>query len=131
MLYRRKLEIEIEEIRPELNVVRNASRELRNSQRFKGVLQVTRCFFTPCNRLNILQTVLTVGNALNGSSFRGGARGFQLEALLKLKETKTAKATPDCPTLLHYIAKVLLRSDPSMVTFIEDMPHVEAAARGE
>lgn len=85
---------------------------------------------TPYNRLNILQTVLTVGNALNGSSFRGGARGFQLEALLKLKETKTAKATPDCPTLLHYIAKVLLRSDPSMVTFIEDMPHVEAAARG-
>ena len=53
-----------------------------------------------------------------------------MEALLKLKETKTAKATPDCPTLLHYIAKVLLRSDPSMVTFIEDMPHVEAAARG-
>ena len=41
------------------------------------------------------------------------------------------KATPDCPTLLHYLAKVLLRSDPALVTFIDDMPHVEAAARGE
>jgi hypothetical protein len=30
------------------------------------------------------QTVLVVGNALNGSTFRGGARGFQLEALLKV-----------------------------------------------
>jgi hypothetical protein len=30
------------------------------------------------------QTVLAVGNALNGSTFRGGARGFQLDALLKV-----------------------------------------------
>ena len=49
----------------------------------------------------------------------------------QLKETKTVKATPECPTLLHYVAKVLLKSDPSLVTFIEEMPHIEAAARGE
>lgn len=41
MVYRRKLEIEIEEIRPELNIVRNASRELRSSHRFKAILQVS------------------------------------------------------------------------------------------
>ena len=68
MVYRRKLELDVEEIRPELNLLRNACRELRSSQRFKEVLKV----------------VLTVGNALNGSTFRGGARGFQLEALLKV-----------------------------------------------
>ncbi|KAI0776213.1 FH2-domain-containing protein [Trametes elegans] len=113
MLYRRKLELEVEEIRPELNIVHMASRELRSSPKFRRVLQA----------------VLTVGNALNGSTFRGGARGFHLEALLKLRETKTVKASPDCPTLLHYLAKVLLRRDSSLVTFIEDMPHVEAAAR--
>lgn len=113
MLYRRKLDLEIEETRPELNIVRHASYELRSSPRFKKVLQA----------------VLAVGNALNGSTFRGGARGFQLDALTKLRETKTAKGGPDCPTLLHYLAKVLLRSDPALVTFIEDMPHVEAAAR--
>jgi len=113
MLYRRKLEIEIEEVRPELNIVRNASHELRASVKFKQVLQA----------------ILAVGNALNGSSFRGNARGFQLEALLKMKETKTARGGPDCPTLLHYLAKVLLRSDPSLITFVEDIPHLEAAAR--
>jgi hypothetical protein len=32
------------------------------------------------------QAVLTVGNALNGSSFRGGARGFKLEALVKVSQ---------------------------------------------
>ncbi len=39
MLYRRKLELEIEEIRPELNITRNASQELRSSVRFQRVLQ--------------------------------------------------------------------------------------------
>jgi diaphanous 1 len=47
-----------------------------------------------------------------------------------MKETRTAQGGSECPTLLHYIARVLLRSDPLLVTFIEDMPHVEAAARG-
>jgi diaphanous 1 len=66
MLYRRKLELDIAEIRPELDVLRNASKELRGSARF----------------LQVLQAVLTVGNALNSS--RGGARGFQLNSLLKV-----------------------------------------------
>lgn len=34
------------------------------------------------------QAILAVGNRLNGSSFRGSARGFRLEALLKV--------TPSC-----------------------------------
>lgn len=113
MLYRRKLELEVEEIRPDMQTVRDACKDLRASQRFKVVLQV----------------VLAVGNALNGSTFRGNARGFQLEALIKLKETKTAKGGPECPTLLHYLARVLLRTDPELVNFIDEMRSVEAAAR--
>lgn len=34
--------------------------------------------------LTLGKVVLAVGNALNGSTFRGNARGFQLEALLKV-----------------------------------------------
>lgn len=40
MVYRQKLELDLEEIRPELNTLRNASSELRLSSRFKQVLQV-------------------------------------------------------------------------------------------
>jgi hypothetical protein len=40
MLCRRKLELDIEEIRPELDILRNASHELRTSTEFKQVLQV-------------------------------------------------------------------------------------------
>ncbi|KAJ4496810.1 formin homology 2 domain-containing protein [Lentinula lateritia] len=113
MLFRRRLDLELEELRPELNILRTACLQLRNSQKFKRVLNA----------------VLAVGNALNGSSFRGGARGFQLDALMKLKETKTVRGGAECPTLLHYLAKVLLRTDPSLLTFIEEMPNLEAAAR--
>lgn len=68
MIYRRKFELDIEEVRPDLDILHHAARELRASALFKQVLQA----------------VLSVGNALNGSTFRGGARGFQLDALLKV-----------------------------------------------
>jgi diaphanous 1 len=40
MLYRRRLDLDVEEIRPDLNTLRNACHELRSSTRFKQVLQV-------------------------------------------------------------------------------------------
>ena len=40
MIYRRRLELDVEEIRPELDILHCASRELKESQRFKRVLQV-------------------------------------------------------------------------------------------
>ena len=48
-----------------------------------------------------------------------------------MKETKTAKASADCPTLLHYTARVLLRTEPKLTLFIEEMPNLEPAARSE
>ncbi|KAJ7490264.1 hypothetical protein B0H11DRAFT_2009814 [Mycena galericulata] len=113
MAFRRRLDLKITEIRPELNILRNASHELRSSSKFKQVLQA----------------VLAVGNALNASSYRGGARGFKLDTLLMLEGKKTASGGSDCPTLLHYLARVLMRTDPSMVNFIEDLPSLEAASR--
>jgi diaphanous 1 len=85
MLYRRKLELEVEEIRPDMQTIRDACKDLRCSEKFKVVLQVRRLLPSlkrkrlPCGKI-----VLAVGNALNGSTFRGNARGFQLEALLKV-----------------------------------------------
>jgi len=46
----------------------------------------------------------------------------------QLRETRTGKGAT-CPTLLHYLAKVLLRTDPRLVLFHEDLPSLEAVAR--
>ena len=48
-----------------------------------------------------------------------------------MKETRTAKGGPECPTLLHYVARVLIRTDPSLTLFIDEMPSMESAARSK
>jgi len=40
MLYRRRLELEIAEVKPDVDMVRNAGAELRSSVKFKQVLSV-------------------------------------------------------------------------------------------
>lgn len=46
---------------------------------------------------------------------------------LKLRETRTARA--ECPTLLHFVARTIVKTSPGLALFIEDMPSVSAAAR--
>lgn len=41
MLYRRRLEMEMEEIKPELTILRSAADELRSSSRLKRLLAVS------------------------------------------------------------------------------------------
>ena len=48
----------------------------------------------------------------------------------QMKETKTASGGPDCPTLLHYLSRVIMRTDESLISFIDDLPNLEPAARG-
>lgn len=48
-----------------------------------------------------------------------------------MKDTRTAQGGPGCPTLLHYLAKILMRNDPGLVNFIEEMPSLESASRSK
>ena len=127
MVFRRRFDLQVAEILPDLGLLRSAVLDLRNSKRFKSVLQA----------------VLVLGNALNASTFRGNAAGFQLDALLKvtslipnlaltltrqMKETRTAKGS-SCPTLLHYLAKILLQADARLILLGEDMLSLEGASR--
>jgi hypothetical protein len=83
---------------------------------------------------------------MNGGSFRGEAYGYQLEALLKIKDTRAnnqngssedLNAKPDqsllgVSTLLHYLIRISDSSSsdcPGFVDFMEEMAHVEPASR--
>lgn len=68
MVFRRRFDLLLGEVMPDLGIIRSAAIELRQSDRFKEVLGV----------------VLSIGNALNGGTFRGNAAGFQLDALTKV-----------------------------------------------
>uniref|UniRef100_V5GJX6 Uncharacterized protein n=1 Tax=Kalmanozyma brasiliensis (strain GHG001) TaxID=1365824 RepID=V5GJX6_KALBG len=113
MVYMRTFELDLEEIKPDLRILKHAVDEINGSAKFKSVLH----------------TVLTIGNVLNSSTFRGEAAGFQLSDLLKLRDTKPSQPTPATPTLLHYLVRVLNKTDKTLVGFLDDCSHVEAAAR--
>ncbi|ORZ12198.1 formin homology 2 domain-domain-containing protein [Absidia repens] len=68
MVFRRKFHHELQELLPELDVLKLAIDELRHSHSFK----------------HILKTILAIGNHLNDHTIRGNASGFHLDALLKV-----------------------------------------------
>jgi hypothetical protein len=78
MIYRRRLELDVEEIRPELDILHSASRELKASQRFKRVLQVRNAsrdlpLFTPTRLFlwwAMLLTALAFAAGLLASSWK-------------------------------------------------------------
>ncbi|KAJ9477578.1 BNI1-related protein 1 [Pseudozyma hubeiensis] len=113
MIYMRKFELDLEELKPDLRTLKHAVDEINASAKFKAVLS----------------TVLTIGNVLNASTFRGEASGFQLGDLLKLRDTKPVRANGETPSLLHYVVRVLNGMDKGLVGFLDDCSHVEAAAR--
>ena len=114
MIFRRRFELDVEELRPEMAILKAAHDEVRTSAAFKWVLAV----------------VLAHGNTLNGGTFRGSAAGFRLDDLLKLRDTK-AGLQGGPPTLLHFIARELEKMDPDLLDLTSHMPHLEAASRGK
>ncbi|XP_022849748.1 formin-like protein 18 isoform X3 [Olea europaea var. sylvestris] len=77
---------QVSELRNSLNIVNSASEEVRNSIKLK----------------RIMQTILSLGNALNHGTARGSAVGFRLDSLLKLTETRARNKKL---TLMHYLCK--------------------------
>ncbi|KAJ3170589.1 hypothetical protein HDU88_008491 [Geranomyces variabilis] len=112
MLFRKRFEEEVEEVIPDMETVLLACDQVRNSKRLRS----------------LLKQVLVLGNYLNGTSFRGDAHGFKLEALLNLRDTR-ANGSKLLPTLLHYLVAKLEQTEPDLIDFMREMPRVELAAR--
>ncbi|KAF3773673.1 Formin-like protein 6 [Nymphaea thermarum] len=87
----------VSDLRKNLNIVNSAAEEIKNSIKLKM----------------IMQTILSLGNALNQGTARGSAIGFRLDSLLKLTDTR---ARNNKMTLMHYLCKVW--SGPSSFSFV-------------
>lgn len=98
------------EIRGSITIVLDASKEVRRSKKFEIVLA----------------TVLGIGNFLNAGTAKGQARGFRLETLPKLCDTKTRGGDR---TLLHYVVEVVGKKAPAAASFVDDIRNVQLAKR--
>jgi len=74
----------------------------------------------------VMQTILSLGNALNQGTARGAAVGFRLDSLLKLSDIR---ARNNRMTLMHYLCKVLSDKLPEVLDFNRDLAHLEPASK--
>ncbi|KAL2249563.1 formin-like protein 13 isoform X2 [Sesamum indicum] len=101
---------QVSDLRKSLNIVNSAADQIRGSAKLKRVMQ----------------TILSLGNALNQGTARGAAIGFRLDSLLKLTETR---ARNNKMTLMHYLCKVLSDKLPELLDFWEDLLSLEPASK--
>ncbi|XP_019152702.1 PREDICTED: LOW QUALITY PROTEIN: formin-like protein 14 [Ipomoea nil] len=101
---------QVNDLRNNLNTINDATREVKESAKLR----------------QIMQTILTLGNALNQGTARGSAVGFKLDSLLKLSDTR---ARNNKMTLMHYLCKLLAEKMPELLDFGKDLVHLEAASK--
>ncbi|WVZ96703.1 hypothetical protein U9M48_042305 [Paspalum notatum var. saurae] len=101
---------QVDELRTNLTTINDATKEVKESLKLR----------------QIMQTILTLGNALNQGTARGSAVGFRLDSLLKLSDTR---ARNNKMTLMHYLCKLLAEKMPELLDFDKDLIHLEAASK--
>ncbi|XP_057834061.1 formin-like protein 17 isoform X2 [Cryptomeria japonica] len=101
---------QVSDLRNNLSIINATSREVRDSVKLR----------------KIMQTILSLGNALNQGTARGSAIGFRLDSLLKLIDTR---ARNNKMTLMHYLCKVLMDKLPELLDFDKDLAHLEAGSK--
>uniref|UniRef100_A0AAZ3S135 Diaphanous related formin 1 n=1 Tax=Oncorhynchus tshawytscha TaxID=74940 RepID=A0AAZ3S135_ONCTS len=110
ILFRLQFEEQLNNIKPDVVSVTAACEELRMSATFSQLLQL----------------ILLVGNYMNAGSRNAKAFGFSISYLCKLRDTKTADLKQ---TLLHFLADVCQEQYPDVMTFPDELIHVEKASR--
>lgn len=110
ILFRLQFEEQLNNLKPDVVSVTAACEELRKSDSFSKLLQV----------------ILVVGNYMNAGSRNAKAFGFTISYLCKLRDTKSADQKQ---TLLHFLADVCQEQYPDVMTFPDELIHVEKASR--
>ncbi|CAL1415012.1 unnamed protein product [Linum trigynum] len=101
---------QVSDLKRNLNVVNSAAEEIRSSVKLK----------------RIMQSVLSLGNAVNQGTARGSAVGFRLDSLLKLTDTRSRD---NKMTLMHYLCKTFAAKMPELLDFSKDLVSLQTATK--
>ncbi|PWA76983.1 hypothetical protein CTI12_AA228360 [Artemisia annua] len=85
---------------------------------FSFKLQFNAQIMSSAKLKTVMQTILSLGNALNHGTRRGDAIGFRLESLLKLTDIRSDN---NRTSLMHYLCKVLADKQPELLNFSKDL----------
>uniref|UniRef100_A0AAX7SYV5 Dishevelled associated activator of morphogenesis 1b n=1 Tax=Astatotilapia calliptera TaxID=8154 RepID=A0AAX7SYV5_ASTCA len=110
LYFKKKFAERIAEIKPKVEALGKASKEVLNSRNLKQLLEV----------------VLAFGNYMNKGQ-RGNAYGFKVSSLNKIADTKSS--IDKNITLLHYLITILEKKYPKVLKFQEDLQSISEAAK--
>lgn len=110
LYFKKKFAERIAEIKPKVEALRKASKEVLHSRNLKQLLEV----------------VLAFGNYMNKGQ-RGNAYGFKISSLNKIADTKSS--IDKNITLLHYLITILEKKYSKVMLFQEELQNVPEAAK--
>ncbi|XP_041831137.1 disheveled-associated activator of morphogenesis 1-like isoform X1 [Melanotaenia boesemani] len=110
LYFKKKFAERIAEIKPKVEALTKASKEILHSKNLKQLLEV----------------VLAFGNYMNKGQ-RGNAYGFKMSSLNKIADTKSS--IDKNITLLHYLITILEKKYPKVLMFQEDLKNISEAAK--
>uniref|UniRef100_A0A3Q3M2B3 Dishevelled associated activator of morphogenesis 1b n=1 Tax=Labrus bergylta TaxID=56723 RepID=A0A3Q3M2B3_9LABR len=110
LYFKKKFAERIAEMKPKVEALTKASKEILHSRNLKQLLEV----------------VLAFGNFMNKGQ-RGNAYGFKVSSLNKIADTKSS--IDKNITLLHYLITILEKKYPKVLMFQEDLQSISVAAK--
>uniref|UniRef100_A0A672MRB4 Disheveled-associated activator of morphogenesis 1-like n=1 Tax=Sinocyclocheilus grahami TaxID=75366 RepID=A0A672MRB4_SINGR len=110
LYFKKKFAERISEIKPKVEALTKASKEVLHSRNLKQLLEV----------------VLAFGNYMNKGQ-RGNAYGFKISSLNKIADTKSS--IDKNITLLHYLITILEKKYSKVMLFSEELQNVPEAAK--
>ncbi|KAA0708708.1 Disheveled-associated activator of morphogenesis 1 [Triplophysa tibetana] len=110
LYFKKKFAERISEIKPKVEALSKASKEVFHSRNLKQLLEV----------------VLAFGNYMNKGQ-RGNAYGFKISSLNKIADTKSS--IDKNITLLHYLITILEKKYSKVMLFPEELQNVPEAAK--
>ncbi|KAJ0060838.1 hypothetical protein NL108_001693 [Boleophthalmus pectinirostris] len=110
LYFKKKFAERIAEIKPKVEALTSASKEILHSRNLKQLLEV----------------VLAFGNYMNKGQ-RGNAYGFKVSSLNKIADTKSS--IDKNITLLHYLITILEKKYPKVLMFQDDLKSIPEAAK--
>lgn len=110
LYFKKKFAERIAELKPKVEALARACKEILHSRNLKQLLEV----------------VLAFGNYMNKGQ-RGNAYGFKVSSLNKIADTKSS--IDKNITLLHYLITIMEKKYPKVMMFQEDLKSIPEAAK--
>ncbi|XP_077180075.1 disheveled-associated activator of morphogenesis 1 isoform X1 [Paroedura picta] len=110
LYFKKKFAERVAEVKPKVEAIRAASKEVFHSKSLKQLLEV----------------VLAFGNYMNKGQ-RGNAYGFKISSLNKIADTKSS--IDKNITLLHYLITIVEKKYPQVLSLHEELKDVPEAAK--